>query len=44
MIRDENSNNGTFVNGNRLPPGVWTPAQSGSLVRFGPVEFSVRLE
>jgi hypothetical protein len=44
LVRDENSNNGTFVNGNRLPPGVWSPAQNGSLVRFGPVEFSVRLE
>ena len=33
-----------FVNGNRLAPGAWTPVQNGSLVRFGPVEFSVRLE
>jgi hypothetical protein len=44
LVRDENSNNGTFINGQRLPPGVWTPVASGSLVRFGPVEFSVRLE
>lgn len=44
LIRDENSNNGTQVNGNRLPPGTWTPVQNGSLLRFGPVEFSVRLE
>jgi hypothetical protein len=44
LIRDEQSNNGTMVNGNRLSGGVWTPAPNGSLVRFGPVEFSVRLE
>ncbi len=44
LVRDENSNNGTQVNGNRLSPGVWTPTPNGSLVRFGPVEFNVRLE
>jgi pSer/pThr/pTyr-binding forkhead associated (FHA) protein len=44
LIRDENSNNGTQVKGTRLPAGVWTPAPNGSLVRFGPVEFTVRLE
>jgi hypothetical protein len=44
LVRDESSNNGTFLNGQRLPPGVWTPVSSGSLLRFGPVEFSVRLE
>jgi hypothetical protein len=43
LVRDENSNNGTLVNGNRLSPGVWSPVQSGSMVRFGPVEFSARL-
>ncbi len=44
LVRDENSNNGTHVNGTRLSAGVWTPAPNGSLVRFGPVEFTVRLE
>ena len=44
LVRDENSNNGTLVNGNRLSAGVWTAAPSGSLIRFGPVEFNVRLE
>ena len=44
LVRDEHSNNGTLLNGNRLTPGVWTPVPNGSLVRFGPVEFSVRLE
>jgi hypothetical protein len=44
MVRDEKSNNGTVVNGVRLAPGVWTPAPPGSVVRFGPAEFNVRLE
>jgi pSer/pThr/pTyr-binding forkhead associated (FHA) protein len=44
LVRDEHSNNGTLVNGTRLNPGVWMPVQNGSLVRFGPVEFSTRLE
>ncbi|MEZ4225584.1 MAG: FHA domain-containing protein [Polyangiaceae bacterium] len=44
LIRDENSNNGTQINGNRLTPGGWSPVLNGSLLRFGPVEFSVRLE
>ncbi|MGC4065480.1 MAG: FHA domain-containing protein [Polyangiaceae bacterium] len=44
LVRDENSNNGSFVNSGRLPPGTWTPVPNGSLLRFGPVEMSVRLE
>lgn len=44
LVRDEQSNNGTQVNGSRLSAGVWAPVADGSLVRFGPVEFSVRLE
>lgn len=43
-VRDENSNNGTYLNNARLNPGAWTPVPNGSLLRFGPVEFSVRLE
>ena len=42
-VRDENSNNGTLVNGNRVSPGVWSPVPQGSIVRFGPVEFSARV-
>jgi pSer/pThr/pTyr-binding forkhead associated (FHA) protein len=44
LVRDEQSNNGTHVNGARIPPGVWAPVPNGSLLRFGPVEFSVRIE
>jgi hypothetical protein len=42
-VRDENSNNGTLVNGNRISPGIWSPVPQGSILRFGPVEFSARL-
>ena len=40
-VRDEGSNNGTFVNGQRLTPAVWTPVPPGALLRFGPVELLV---
>lgn len=43
-VRDENSNNGTYVGGGRIPPAVWTPVASGGTLRFGPVEFSVRID
>jgi len=42
-VRDENSNNGTLVNGARVAPGVWSPVPQGSILRFGPVEFSARI-
>ncbi len=42
--RDEGSNNGSQINGNRLAAGAWAPVPNGSLLRFGPVEFTVRLE
>jgi hypothetical protein len=44
LVRDENSNNGTFVNGQRVPAMVWTSVPTGAALRFGPAEFSVRLE
>jgi hypothetical protein len=44
LVRDENSNNGTFVNGQRIPAMVWTSVPAGAALRFGPAEFSVRLE
>jgi FHA domain-containing protein len=44
LVRDESSNNGTYINGQRIPGGVWTPVPAGAQLRFGPVEFSVRLE
>lgn len=44
LVRDEGSNNGTFLNGQRIGAGVWTPVTPGASLRFGPVEFAVRLE
>ena len=43
-IRDERSNNGTFVDETRLTPGTWSALGTGSQLRFGPVGFSIRLE
>jgi pSer/pThr/pTyr-binding forkhead associated (FHA) protein len=44
LVRDETSNNGTWVCGARIAPGAWTPVPSGTPLRFGPIEFSVQLE
>lgn len=41
MVRDEGSNNGTYVGGARIGAGVWTPVATGGTVRFGPIEFTV---
>ncbi len=43
-VRDEQSNNGTFIAGERIPPGAWTMVPPGHQIRFGPVEFDVRFE
>ena len=43
-VRDETSNNGTFVDGARIPASEWTPVRSGAQLRFGPVEMTVRVE
>jgi pSer/pThr/pTyr-binding forkhead associated (FHA) protein len=44
LVRDEMSNNGTWVSGARIEPGAWTAVPAGTPLRFGPVEFSVKLE
>lgn len=44
VVRDEGSNNGTWVSGARIAPGVWTAVPAGTPLRFGPVEFAVQLE
>jgi hypothetical protein len=44
MVRDEGSNNGTYVDGTRIASGAWTPVRDGGTVRFGPIEFTARLE
>jgi pSer/pThr/pTyr-binding forkhead associated (FHA) protein len=44
LVRDETSNNGTWVSGARIAPGMWTPLTTGTPLRFGPVEFTVQLD
>jgi hypothetical protein len=44
LVRDETSNNGTWVSGARIAPGAWTPVPMGTPLRFGPVEFNVQPE
>jgi hypothetical protein len=43
-VRDEGSNNGTFVNAAQVAGGTWSPVPQGALLRFGPAELSVRLD
>ena len=43
MVRDETSNNGTWVSGLRIAPGIWTAVPAGAPLRFGPVEFTVQV-
>jgi hypothetical protein len=44
FVRDDNSNNGSTLNGQRLPAGVWSPVPNGASLKFGPIEFNVSLE
>jgi len=44
MVRDETSNNGTWVSGARIAPGVWTAVPAGVPLRFGPVEFTLQAD
>lgn len=44
LVRDEGSNNGTYVNHVRIPASVWETVPSGASLRFGPVDFTVRVE
>ncbi len=44
FVRDENSNNGTTLNGTRIVAGQWTLVSNGSQLRFGPIEMNVHLE
>lgn len=40
-VKDEGSNNGTFVDGARIAPHLWVPVRVGLELRFGPVAFKV---
>jgi predicted component of type VI protein secretion system len=43
-VRDQGSNNGTSIDGNAIAAGNWTPVRHGGVLRFGPIELTVRLE
>jgi hypothetical protein len=43
-VKDEGSNNGTFVDGTPAPLGEWTAVRHGASLRFGTAELIVRLE
>jgi pSer/pThr/pTyr-binding forkhead associated (FHA) protein len=43
-VRDEGSNNGTYIGGVRLPASVWSQVPNGASLRFGPVEFTAKME
>ena len=43
-VRDENSNNGTYVAGARISSGQWIAVGHGVAVAFGPSQFSAQLE
>lgn len=44
FVRDDNSNNGTFVNAVQIGAGAWTPVPQGSVLRLGPVELTLHLD
>jgi pSer/pThr/pTyr-binding forkhead associated (FHA) protein len=43
-VRDETSNNGTYIENQRIAIGEWTAVPDGQRLRFGPIEFNVRME
>jgi len=44
LVRDEGSNNGTFVAGAKIQSYSWLPVPPGQAVKFGPIEFTVRVD
>ena len=43
FVRDEGSNNGVWINGERIPAGTWAQVPPNAALRFGPIQFSVQL-
>jgi pSer/pThr/pTyr-binding forkhead associated (FHA) protein len=41
FVRDEGSNNGVWINGERTSPGAWSRVPSNASLRFGPIQFNV---
>lgn len=42
IIKDEESTNGTYINGVRLPPGGTTPLQNGTVIITGKETFEFK--
>lgn len=42
FVMDAGSNNGTYVNGERIAAGGWRPVPNGAYIRFGPCAFGAR--
>jgi pSer/pThr/pTyr-binding forkhead associated (FHA) protein len=40
-VKDEGSNNGTYIENQRIAVGQWTVVSHGAHLRFGPIEFNV---
>jgi pSer/pThr/pTyr-binding forkhead associated (FHA) protein len=43
LVKDEQSNNGTYIENQRIAIGQWTLVPPGARLRFGPIEFNVRV-
>lgn len=41
-VKDERSNNGVWINGERIAPATWTSVPANAALRFGPIQFSVQ--
>jgi len=41
-VRDERSNNGVWINGERIVPNTWAQVPANASLRFGPIQFTVQ--
>ena len=41
-VRDERSNNGVWINGERIATATWVAVPPSAALRFGPIQFSVQ--
>lgn len=44
FVRDEGSNNGTYINSGKIQSYAWISVPPSGTLRFGPIEFTVRFE
>jgi pSer/pThr/pTyr-binding forkhead associated (FHA) protein len=42
FVRDERSNNGVWINGERIAAGTWVVVPGNAALRFGPIQFNVQ--